>query len=240
MQSFIGGSIRLGQRHGFYSWSGAHFKANRAYLATNNSSSLIHGSNNSINSSRNHLLQSLGTRLGSQTKELMLPGCSGGCSMPGLSQLAAMMSTCSSRSMTTAASPTPDSSQSVTDVPPRIKFKRLDKTAKHILQILDKEAVEEVKAQREIPDIKPGNIVQLRVEVPENKRRVSTIKGIVIARRNAGLNTTFRLRRMVAGVGVESLFPLYSPNIKEIKVLDKKTVRRAKLYYLRDKMNALR
>ncbi|EOY22267.1 Ribosomal protein L19 family protein isoform 3 [Theobroma cacao] len=209
MQSFIGGSIRLGQRHGFYSWSGAHFKANRAYLATNNSSSLIHGSNNSINSSRNHLLQSLGTRLGSQTKELMLPGCSGGCSMPGLSQLAAMMSTCSSRSMTTAASPTPDSSQSVTDVPPRIKFKRLDKTAKHILQILDKEAVEEVKAQREIPDIKPGNIVQLRVEVPENKRRVSTIKGIVIARRNAGLNTTFRLRRMVAGVGVESLFPLY-------------------------------
>ncbi|WRX16775.1 Large ribosomal subunit protein bL19 - like 1 [Theobroma cacao] len=246
MQSFIGGSIRLGQRHGFYSWSGAHFKANRAYLATNNSSSLIHGSNNSINSSRNHLLQSLGTRLGSQTKELMLPGCSGGCSMPGLSQLAAMMSTCSSRSMTTAASPTPDSSQSVTDVPPRIKFKRLDKTAKHIMQesifflILDKEAVEEVKAQREIPDIKPGNIVQLRVEVPENKRRVSTIKGIVIARRNAGLNTTFRLRRMVAGVGVESLFPLYSPNIKEIKVLDKKTVRRAKLYYLRDKMNALR
>lgn len=160
--------------------------------------------------------------------------------MPGLSQLAAMMSTCSSRSMTTAASPTPDSSQSVTDVPPRIKFKRLDKTAKHIMQILDKEAVEEVKAQREIPDIKPGNIVQLRVEVPENKRRVSTIKGIVIARRNAGLNTTFRLRRMVAGVGVESLFPLYSPNIKEIKVLDKKTVRRAKLYYLRDKMNALR
>ncbi|KAK6920629.1 Ribosomal protein L19 [Dillenia turbinata] len=106
--------------------------------------------------------------------------------------------------------------------------------------ILDKEAVEEVKSQREIPDIQPGCIVQLRVEVPENKRRVSTVKGIVIARRNAGLNTTFRLRRLVAGVGVESLFPLYSPNIKEIKVLDKKKVRRAKLYYLRDKMNALK
>lgn len=45
-------------------------------------------------------------------------------------------------------------------------------------------------------------------EVPENKRRVSTLKGIVIARRNAGLNTTFRLRRLVAGVGIESLFPL--------------------------------
>ncbi|KAL3379470.1 hypothetical protein AABB24_000257 [Solanum stoloniferum] len=123
---------------------------------------------------------------------------------------------------------------------PRIKFKRLDKTAKHIMQILDKEAVEEVRAQSEIPDIKPGYIIQLKLEVPENKRRVSTIKGIVIARRNAGLNTTFRLRRLVAGVGVENLFHLYSPNLKEIKVLDKKRVRRAKLYYLRDKMNALK
>ncbi|KAL0417201.1 UNVERIFIED_CONTAM: 50S ribosomal protein L19-1, chloroplastic [Sesamum latifolium] len=106
--------------------------------------------------------------------------------------------------------------------------------------IIDKEAVEEVKKSREIPEIKPGYIVQLKLEVPENKRRVSVIKGIVIARRNAGLNTTFRIRRLVAGVGIESLFPLYSPNIKEIKVLDKKKVRRAKLYYLRDKMNALK
>jgi large subunit ribosomal protein L19 len=133
-----------------------------------------------------------------------------------------------------------DSSLLEPEVPRPIKFKRLDKTARHIMQILDKEAVEEVKEQREVPDIKPGYIVQLKVEVPENKRRVSIIKGIVIARRNCGLHTTFRLRRMVAGVGIESLFPLYSPNIKEIKVLDKKKVRRAKLYYLRDKMNALR
>ncbi|KAB1224775.1 50S ribosomal protein L19, chloroplastic [Morella rubra] len=133
-----------------------------------------------------------------------------------------------------------DSSASIFDVAPRIKFKRLDKTAKNIMQILDKEAVEDVKQTREIPDIKPGYIVQLKVEVPENKRRVSIVKGIVIARRNAGLNTTFRLRRLVAGVGIESLFPLYSPNIKEIKVLDKKKVRRAKLYYLRDRMNALK
>ncbi|XP_028800293.1 50S ribosomal protein L19-2, chloroplastic-like [Neltuma alba] len=133
-----------------------------------------------------------------------------------------------------------DSSAPVSDVPPRIKFKRLDKTAKHIMQIIDKEAVEEVRTQREIPDIQPGYIVQLKVEVPENKRRVSIIKGIVIARRNAGLNTTFRIRRLVAGVGIESLFPLYSPNIKEIKVLEKKRVRRAKLYYLREKMDALK
>ncbi|KAF5758613.1 putative ribosomal protein L19 [Helianthus annuus] len=107
-------------------------------------------------------------------------------------------------------------------------------------EILDREAVEEVRTHREIPDIRPGYIIQLRLEVPENKRRVSTVKGIVIARRNAGLNTTIRLRRMVAGVGIESLLPLYSPNVKEIQILDKKKVRRAKLYYLRDKMNALK
>ncbi|KAK9103690.1 hypothetical protein Sjap_020944 [Stephania japonica] len=77
-----------------------------------------------------------------------------------------------------------------------------------VSDILDKEAVEEVREQREIPDIQPGYIVQLKVEVPENKRRLSTLKGIVIARRNAGLHTTFRMRRMVAGVGVESVFPL--------------------------------
>ncbi|OIW05245.1 hypothetical protein TanjilG_03634 [Lupinus angustifolius] len=141
---------------------------------------------------------------------------------------------------TDSSSHSQDSSSLKLDVPPRIKVKRLDKTARHIMQILDKEAVEEVRAQREMPDIKPGYIVQLKVEVPENKRRVSIIKGIVIARRNAGLNSTFRIRRLVAGVGIESLFPLYSPNIKEIKVLDKKKVRRAKLYYLRDKMNALK
>ncbi|KAF5743722.1 hypothetical protein HS088_TW08G00309 [Tripterygium wilfordii] len=148
------------------------------------------------------------------------------------------------RCMTTVANPVDVSSQgsplSTPDVAPRIKFKRLDKTARNIMQIIDKEAVEEVKSDREIPDIKPGHIVQLKVVVPENKRRVSIVKGTVIARRNAGISTTFRIRRLVAGVGVESLFHLYSPNIKEIKILEKKKVRRAKLYYLRDRMNALK
>lgn len=147
----------------------------------------------------------------------------------------------SSRSISTSSTEDSVAHQaSVSIDSPRIKFKRLDKTARHIMQILDKEAVEEVRGQREIPDIQPGHIIQLKVEVPENKRRVSILKGIVIARRNAGINTTFRLRRLVAGVGIESLFPLYSPNIKEIKVLDKKKVRRAKLYYLRDRMNPLK
>lgn len=133
-----------------------------------------------------------------------------------------------------------DSSSPMVEQPPRIKFKRPDKTARHIMNILNKEAVDKVRTEREIPDIQPGCIVQMRVQVPENKRRESTLKGIVIARRNAGIATTFRLRRLVAGVGVESVFPLYSPNIKEIKILDRKKVRRAKLYYLRDRMNALK
>lgn len=161
---------------------------------------------------------------------------------PCLSQLAKLVPTkrCFSTIGNSVESAPQDASVSMPNIPTRIKFKRLDKTARHIMQILDKEAVEEVKAKREIPEIKPGYIVQLKVEVPENKRRVSVVKGIVIARRNSGISTTFRLRRLVAGVGVESLYQLYSPNIKDIKVLDKKKVRRAKLYYLRDKMNPLK
>ncbi|RCV33453.1 hypothetical protein SEVIR_7G091900v4 [Setaria viridis] len=138
------------------------------------------------------------------------------------------------------ASSEDDSSSPAVEHPMRIKFKRPDKTARHIMNILNKEAVEKVRSEREIPDVQPGCIIQMRLQVPENKRRESTLKGIVIGRRNAGIHTTFRLRRLVAGVGVESVFPLYSPNIKEIKVLDRKKVRRAKLYYLRDRMNALR
>ncbi|CDP12713.1 unnamed protein product [Coffea canephora] len=139
--------------------------------------------------------------------------------------------------------PAPCLSQLVRLVPTNRCFSTIGNSVESAPQdasILDKEAVEEVKSKRGIPEIKPGYMVQLKVEVPENKRRVSVIKGIVIARRNSGISTTFRLRRLVAGVGVESLYQLYSPNIKEIKVLDKKKVRRAKLYYLRDKMNALK
>ncbi|GJN07744.1 hypothetical protein PR202_ga25602 [Eleusine coracana subsp. coracana] len=101
-----------------------------------------------------------------------------------------------------------DSTSPAVEHPPRIKFKRPDKTARHIMNILNKEAVEKVRSEREIPDVQPGCIIQMRLQVPENKRRESTLKGIVIGRRNAGINTTFRLRRLVAGVGVESVFPL--------------------------------
>ncbi|XP_030939480.1 50S ribosomal protein L19-1, chloroplastic-like [Quercus lobata] len=163
-------------------------------------------------------------------------------SRAGLFQWAAALPRFTSRGITTFGNPVESVSQDYSSSESIItsSLPHVVSGWYYTLQILDKEDVEEVRMKREKTDIKPGYIVQLKVEVPENKRRISILKGIVIARRNAGLNNTFRIRRLVAGVGVESLFLLYSPNIKEIKVLDKKKVRRAKLYYLRDKMNALK
>ncbi|WCJ36148.1 Ribosomal protein L19 family protein [Euphorbia peplus] len=207
----------------------------RSYLGGGNSQPHVFTSDISAPASNNYLLRSIATltNLGF-----------GDATSTGLNVSSRTTLVPCFRTMTTAGSPVESAvkvpSEPEINVAPPVKFKRLDKTARHIMQILDKEAVQDVKTHKEIPDIRPGYIVQMKVEVPENKRRVSIVKGIVIARRNAGLNTTFRLRRLVAGVGVESLYPLYSPNIKEIKVLDKKKVRRAKLYYLRDKMNALK
>ncbi|CAB4280687.1 unnamed protein product [Prunus armeniaca] len=266
MQS-LSASIRLVQRQRIDSSKIAHFRSVGAYplssgsgfssLASDGSASAkIFESSLGFGSSKGSLFQSLSkfpyrssasfTTRGFQTET----STSSSKSMlfksprPGLLPRETVSPPFPSRCITTGVNPvesaTQDSTMSGSDVAPRIKFKRLDKTAKHIMQILDKEALEEVKVQREIPEIRPGYIVQLRVEVPDNKRRVSILKGTVIARRNAGLNTTIRIRRLVSGVGVESLLPLYSPNIKEIKVLDKKRVRRAKLYYIRDKMNALK
>ncbi|EEF42557.1 50S ribosomal protein L19, putative [Ricinus communis] len=246
MQSFCRSLIRRQTLTSSSYFTVTHFKSVGASLAIKNNGSNFHGFNG-VTTSKDHLfgsfhhfnLKKSGTGMDTLT---LSSGCN--CRSSSLCFRKDAIPPLPRRNMTT----TGNSVESATTVPsastvnaaPNIKFKRLDKTARHIMQILDKEAVQEVKTQREIPDIRPGYIVQLKVEVPENKRRVSIVKGIVIARRNAGLNTTFRLRRLVAGVGVESLFPLYSPNIKEIKVLDKKKVRRAKLYYLRDKMNALK
>lgn len=125
------------------------------------------------------------------------------------------------------------------EAPQRTGKLRKTKGLKNIMDILHKRAVEAASDGKDIPDIRTGDIVQLRVEVPENKKRVSLLRGIVIGRQNAGIHTTFRIRRVIAGVGVEMVFPLYSPNIKEIKVVDKRKVRRAKLYYLRDKIARL-
>ncbi len=108
-----------------------------------------------------------------------------------------------------------------------------------IMGILNKRAVEASEKERPIPDLRTGDIVEIKLEVPENRRRLSIYKGIVISKQNAGIHTTIRIRRIIAGIGVEIVFPVYSPNIKEIKVVSHRKVRRARLYYLRDKLPRL-
>ncbi|KAG6512143.1 hypothetical protein ZIOFF_030238 [Zingiber officinale] len=88
-----------------------------------------------------------------------------------------------------------------------------------IMGILNKRAIEASVLERPVPDIRTGDIVEIKLEVPENRRRLSIYKGIVISKQNAGVHTTIRIRRIIAGVGVEIVFPVYSPNIKEIKVV---------------------
>ncbi|CAK7356280.1 unnamed protein product [Dovyalis caffra] len=105
-----------------------------------------------------------------------------------------------------------------------------------IIGILNKRAVEASEKERPIPDIRTGDVVEIKLEVPENRRRLSIYKGIVISKQNAGIHSTIRIRRIIAGIGVEIVFPIYSPNIKEIKLIKHRKVRRARLYYLRDKL----
>ncbi|XWS49159.1 hypothetical protein CRYUN_Cryun13aG0139800 [Craigia yunnanensis] len=108
-----------------------------------------------------------------------------------------------------------------------------------IMGILNKRAIEASEKERPVPDLRTGDIVEIKLEVPENRRRLSVYKGIVISKQNAGIHTTIRIRRIIAGIGVEIVFPVYSPNIKEIKVIKHRKVRRARLYYLRDKLPRL-
>ncbi|KAJ4712654.1 50S ribosomal protein L19, chloroplastic [Melia azedarach] len=108
-----------------------------------------------------------------------------------------------------------------------------------IMGILNNRAIEASEKERPIPEIRTGDVVEIKLEVPENRRRLSIYKGIVMSRQNAGIHTTIRIRRIIAGIGVEIVFPLYSPNIKEIRVVSHRKVRRARLYYLRDKLPRL-
>ncbi|XP_006648894.2 50S ribosomal protein L19-1, chloroplastic [Oryza brachyantha] len=104
-----------------------------------------------------------------------------------------------------------------------------------IIGILNKQFIEESEKVKTLPDLRPGDIIELRMQRP-NKRRLSLFKGIIIAKHKSGVHTTIRVRRIIAGVGVEITFPIYSPRIKEIKVIRHKKVRRAKLYYLKHKL----
>lgn len=97
------------------------------------------------------------------------------------------------------------------------------------------EAIEAEQMQREVPEFAPGDTVTVYVKVVEGEReRLQAFEGMVVARRNRGANSSFTVRKISYGEGVERVFPLYSPSVAKIEVKRKGLVRRAKLYYLRD------
>ncbi len=106
----------------------------------------------------------------------------------------------------------------------------------NIIEQLEQEELARVSANREIPVFAPGDTVVVNVNVVEGTRkRVQAYEGVVIGRRNRGLNSSFVVRKVSSGEGVERTFQLYSPTIASIEVKRRGDVRRAKLYYLRDR-----
>jgi len=96
--------------------------------------------------------------------------------------------------------------------------------------------LEAEQVRREVPDFGPGDTVLVQVRVTEgNRQRLQPFEGVVIRRRNRGMNSAFTLRKTSHGVGVERTFQTYSPLIESIKVKRRGDVRRAKLYYLRER-----
>jgi large subunit ribosomal protein L19 len=104
----------------------------------------------------------------------------------------------------------------------------------NIIEKLDAKEIERLVAERGVPEFGPGDTVRVSVKVVEGTReRVQAFEGVCIGRRNAGVNSSFTVRKLSYGEGVERVFPLFSPNIVEIEVKRRGAVRRAKLYYLR-------
>ena len=106
----------------------------------------------------------------------------------------------------------------------------------NIIQTLEAEQAAKLAAVRATPDFQPGDTLIVNVKVKEGERtRVQAYEGVCIARTGGGLNESFTVRKISYGEGVERVFPVFSPNIDSIKVTRRGRVRRAKLYYLRDR-----
>ncbi len=91
--------------------------------------------------------------------------------------------------------------------------------------------------KKEVPQIEIGDTIKIDVNIREGeKERIQVFEGTVIARKGSGVSETFTVRRVSYGVGVERVFPIHSPNVRGIKLVRKGHVRRAKLYYLRDRV----
>ena len=106
----------------------------------------------------------------------------------------------------------------------------------NLIQTLEREEAERLKSIRATPDFQAGDTVRVNVRIKEGEReRVQAYEGVVIARSGTGVQESFTVRKISFGEGVERVFPVLSPNIESIEVKRRGVVRRAKLYYLRDR-----
>lgn len=104
----------------------------------------------------------------------------------------------------------------------------------NLLQTIEAEQIAKLVAQRPVPEFRAGDTLRVGVKVKEGERtRVQQFEGVCIARSNKGIGSSFTVRKISFGEGVERVFPLYSPVIEAIEVVRRGAVRRAKLYYLR-------
>ena len=106
----------------------------------------------------------------------------------------------------------------------------------NIIDEIEKEQIKEISQKRNVPEFGPGDTLKIHLKVLEgNRERIQVFEGVCIARSNKGLNSSFTVRKISNGEGVERVFPLFSPIIDSIEVVRKGDVKRAKLYYLRDR-----
>ena len=106
----------------------------------------------------------------------------------------------------------------------------------NVIAELEAEQAARIEEKRKLPEFSPGDTVRVQVRVTEGTRtRVQAYEGVCIARQGSGLNQSFTVRKISYGEGVERVFPLYSPLVEGIEVVRRGTVRRAKLYYLRER-----
>ena len=104
------------------------------------------------------------------------------------------------------------------------------------IEDINKAAIQKITANKKITDFSPGDTIKVGVQIVEGKReRLQYFEGVCIAKKNRDLNSSFTVRKISFGEGVERTFALYSPNVDTIKVIRSGKVRRAKLYYLRDR-----
>ncbi len=104
------------------------------------------------------------------------------------------------------------------------------------IEDINKEAVKKIVSSKKIVDFSPGDTIKVGVKIIEGKReRIQYFEGVCIAKKNRDINSSFTVRKISFGEGVERTFALYSPNVSSIKIIRSGKVRRAKLYYLRDR-----